>query len=85
MAAATVRLWRAWQAKGRSAETAAWIAGLVGFGVQVHQNDFGLGGLEQLVGGAKGIIVGGHEDAALQIEDGVGDPFATPIEFQRPP
>ncbi len=46
-----------------------------GLGVEVEQNDLGAGLFadfgEQIVGLAEGIVAGAHEDAALQIDDGV--------------
>lgn len=42
-----------------------------GFGVNVEQDDLCGDFAEQLVGLAEGIVTGGHEDAALEIEDGV--------------
>src|SRR5579862_1790513 len=44
-----------------------------GFGVEIHENYFGVDLLQKLVGGAKGIVVRGHEDAALQVDHGVGN------------
>jgi hypothetical protein len=46
-----------------------------GFAVDVEEDDFGAGVLrdarEQLVGLAEGVVATGHEDAALQVHDGV--------------
>ena len=42
-----------------------------GFGVDVDEDDLGGDLLEQLVGFAKGVVACGHEDAALQVDDGV--------------
>ena len=46
-----------------------------GFGVEVEEDDLGVGVAfdegEELVGLAKGVVAGGHEDAALKVEDGV--------------
>jgi hypothetical protein len=46
-----------------------------GFGVDVEEDDFCVGVAfdldEKLVGFAEGVVAGGHEDAALQVEDGV--------------
>src|ERR1700712_2712106 len=43
-----------------------------GFGVDVEEDDLGGDLRQQLVGLAKGIVAGGHEDAALKVQDGVG-------------
>jgi len=40
-------------------------------GVQVEHDDLGRDLREQLVGLAEGIVAGGHEDAALKVQDGV--------------
>jgi hypothetical protein len=42
-----------------------------GLGVDVDQDDLGLDDFEQRVDGAEGVIVGVHEDAALEIDYGV--------------
>jgi hypothetical protein len=40
--------------------------------VQVEQDDLRADLAEQLVGFAEGVVAGGHEDAALEVHDGVG-------------
>ena len=42
-----------------------------GFGVEVEEYDLGCDLAEKLVGFAEGVVAGGHEDAALEVEDGV--------------
>jgi len=46
-----------------------------GFGVEVEEDDFGVGVAldhdEELVGFTEGVVGGGHEDAALHVHDGV--------------
>ena len=41
--------------------------------MQVHEDHFGFDLFQQLIGNAEGIVVGGHENASLQIDHGVGD------------
>jgi hypothetical protein len=47
-----------------------------GFAVEVEEDDFGSGFAldlgEEFVGFAEGVVAGGHEDAALEVHDGVG-------------
>ncbi len=47
-----------------------------GFGVEVDEDDARAGALanlrEEVVGFAEGVVAGVHEDAALQVDDGVG-------------
>jgi hypothetical protein len=43
-----------------------------GFTVEVQQDDFGGDFAEEFVGFAEGVVAGGHEDAALEVHDGVG-------------
>ena len=47
-----------------------------GFAVEVEEDDFGAGFAgdlgEEFVGFAEGVVAGGHEDAALEVHDGVG-------------
>lgn len=47
-----------------------------GFGVEVEEDDLGVGVAldqgEEFVGFAEGIVAGGHEDATLEVDDGVG-------------
>src|SRR5216683_4433489 len=43
-----------------------------GFAVEVEEDDLGFDLAEELVGLAEGVIAGGHEDAALEVHDGVG-------------
>ncbi len=42
-----------------------------GFAVQVEEDDLGGDLAEELVGLTEGVVAGGHEDAALQVHDGV--------------
>lgn len=46
-----------------------------GFGVEVEEDDLGVGVAldlgEEVVGFAEGVVAGGHEDATLEVEDGV--------------
>jgi hypothetical protein len=42
-----------------------------GFAVEVEEDDFGGDLAEELVGLAEGIVAAGHEDAALEVHDGV--------------
>src|SRR5207249_7313950 len=40
--------------------------------MNIDQNDLGLDFLEQLIGDAKGIIIGGHKNPPLKVDDGIG-------------
>ena len=40
--------------------------------MEVEEDDLGLDFTEEFVGLAEGVVAGGHEDAALQVHDGVG-------------
>ena len=42
-----------------------------GLGVEIDEDDLGGDFGEELVGFAEGVVAGGHEDAALEVEDGV--------------
>jgi len=42
------------------------------FSMKVDEDDFGLDLFQQRVGDAEGIVIGGHEDPSLQVDDGVG-------------
>ena len=43
-----------------------------GFAVEVEEDDLGGDLAEEIVGFAEGVVAGGHEDAALEVHDGVG-------------
>ena len=47
-----------------------------GFAVEIHEDDLGAGFAgdlaEEFVGFAEGVVAGGHEDAALEVDDSVG-------------
>jgi hypothetical protein len=47
-----------------------------GFAMEIEEDDFGAGLAgdlgEEIVGFAEGVVAGGHEDAALEVHDGVG-------------
>src|SRR5207249_3473294 len=49
------------------------------FGVNVHENHFGLELIEQAIGGAEWVVIRGHKNPALQVDDRVGHVLLSPF------